>query len=135
MVLPSSTEFTRVAKLSSRSITSAACFVTSVPDIPIDTPMSASFIAGASFTPSPVIAQTCPRLLNAFTILSLCSGVTLANTRQFSITSSSCLSSILSSSSPVKAIEPAFIMPASFAIAWAVSLWSPVIITVFMPAR
>ena len=37
--------------------------------------------AGASFTPSPVIATMWPRALNAFTMRSFCSAVTRANTR------------------------------------------------------
>ena len=45
-----------VAKLSSVSTMSAASLETSVPVIPIATPMSAVFKRGASFTPSPVIA-------------------------------------------------------------------------------
>ena len=53
---PSSTAATIVAKLSSKRIIEAASLVTSVPDIPMAIPISASFIAGASFTPSPVIA-------------------------------------------------------------------------------
>ena len=44
------------------------------------TPMSAAFSAGASFTPSPVMATTCPRDLRALTIASLCSGETRAKT-------------------------------------------------------
>ena len=39
---------------------SAASFVTSVPVIPMAMPMSAFFSAGASFTPSPVIATMFP---------------------------------------------------------------------------
>ena len=38
----------------------AALFATSVPVIPIAQPMSAALSAGASFTPSPVIATTWP---------------------------------------------------------------------------
>ena len=49
-----------VAKLSSVRIITAASFETSVPVIPIATPMSAALSAGASFTPSPVIATTLP---------------------------------------------------------------------------
>mgnify|MGYP002513817533 CR=1 FL=1 len=44
--------------------------------------MSACFNAGASFTPSPVIAQTFPFLCHALTILILFSGETLAKTLQ-----------------------------------------------------
>ncbi len=76
--LPSSTADTTVAKLSSVKITSAASFATSVPTIPIAQPISAVFSAGASFTPSPVIATISPCFCQAFTILTLCSGDTLA---------------------------------------------------------
>ena len=76
--LPSSTADTTVAKLSSVNITSAASFATSVPTIPIAQPMSAFFSAGLSLTPSPVIATTSPFFCQAFTILTLCSGDTLA---------------------------------------------------------
>ena len=59
---------------------SDAFLATSVPFLPIAIPMSAFFNAGASFTPSPVIATTAPVLWKAFTILTLCSGDTLAKT-------------------------------------------------------
>ena len=49
-----------VAKLSSISTMSDALFDTSVPEMPMATPMSAFLRAGASFTPSPVIATTSP---------------------------------------------------------------------------
>ena len=81
--LPSSTALTIVAKLSSANTISATLFVTSVPVIPIPTPISAALILGASLTPSPVIATTLPKSLNALTILVLCSGCTLANTLVF----------------------------------------------------
>ena len=58
---PSSTAATIVAKLSSASTMSAASLETSVPVMPIATPMSAVFRAGASLTPSPVIATVIPR--------------------------------------------------------------------------
>ena len=57
MARPSATAETMVAKLSSASTMSDACFATAVP-LPMATPMSARFSAGASFTPSPVIATT-----------------------------------------------------------------------------
>lgn len=47
---PSSTAGKMVVKLSSTRIMSAASFATSVPLLPIETPMSAIFSAGASFT-------------------------------------------------------------------------------------
>ena len=49
---------TTVEKLSSVKIISADSFATSVPLIPIAQPISAFLSAGASFTPSPVIATT-----------------------------------------------------------------------------
>ena len=49
--------------MSSVSVISAASCATSVPAMPIATPMSAFFSAGASFTPSPVIATAWPRSL------------------------------------------------------------------------
>ena len=68
---PSSTAATIDAKLSSASTMSAASFDTSVPVIPIATPMSAVRSAGASLTPSPVIATMLPRRWSAVTIRSL----------------------------------------------------------------
>ena len=85
---PSSTAATMEAKLSSASTMSAACLDTSVPVMPIAIPMSADFKAGASLTPSPVIATTEPWLCSAFTIRSLCSGFTRANTDTSRIVSS-----------------------------------------------
>jgi len=46
--------------------------------MPIAMPMSAFFNAGASLTPSPVIATTAPVRRSASTIRSLCSGFTRA---------------------------------------------------------
>ena len=76
-----------VAKLSSVKIILAAPLATSVPVIPIAQPISAAFKAGESFTPSPVIATTCPFSCHALTILTLCSGATLAYTEYSSICS------------------------------------------------
>ena len=53
---------------------SATFFVTSVPVIPMPTPMSADFIDGASFTPSPVMAVIMPRRRHEETMRTLCSG-------------------------------------------------------------
>jgi hypothetical protein len=58
-VRPSFTAAEIEAKLSSARTMPAASFVTSVPLIPMATPMSAFFNAGASLTPSPVIATIC----------------------------------------------------------------------------
>ena len=69
-----------VAKLSSVRTIVAASLVTSVPVTPIATPMSALRSAGASLTPSPVIATTSPRACSARTMRILCSGDTRATT-------------------------------------------------------
>ena len=113
---------------------SAAFLATSVPPFPIAIPISAFLSAGASFTPSPVIATTAPVLLKALTIWTLFSGETLANTeyRIMFWFSSSWL--ILSKLIPSIAKSPFLNIPISFAIAFAVWIWSPVIITVFIPA-
>ena len=96
--------------------------------------MSAVFNAGASFTPSPVIHTISPCVFHAFTILTLCSGDTLAYTLYFFMFCISFSSDIFSKSCPVKASSSFSKIPSSFAIAAPVILWSPVIITVFIPA-
>ncbi|RUP23410.1 hypothetical protein BC936DRAFT_139008 [Jimgerdemannia flammicorona] len=53
---PSSIALRIVDKSSSTKIMSAASLDTSVPLLPMEIPISAIFKAGASFTPSPVIA-------------------------------------------------------------------------------
>jgi hypothetical protein len=73
-------------------------------------PMWASRKAGASFTPWPVIATTAFRTFHIRTIRILSSGVARARTSSISL-----------------ACER---MPSSLAMAWAVTGWSPVIITV-----
>ena len=77
---PSSTAASIEAKLSSVRIMSAAPLATSVPVMPMATPMSACLSAGASFTPSPVMATMCPRACSARTSRSFCSGATRAKT-------------------------------------------------------
>jgi hypothetical protein len=66
---PTSTALTMVEKLSSVRIMTAASLVTSVPVIPIAMPMSAFFTAGASLTPSPVMATMWPFFLSTSTQL------------------------------------------------------------------
>ena len=78
MPRPSRTARTIVAKLSSARIIFAASLVTSVPVWPIAIPMSADFSAGASLTPSPVIATTWWSACRASTMRSLWRGVTRA---------------------------------------------------------
>ena len=78
MTRPSSTAATMVAKLSSSKIISAASLETSVPVIPMATPISARLSAGASLTPSPVMATISPFAWSELTMSSLCSGATRA---------------------------------------------------------
>ncbi len=75
---PFFTAWTMVAKLSSVRTMAAASLATSVPVMPMATPMSDCFSAGASLTPSPVIATRLPRCCHARTIRILCSGDTRA---------------------------------------------------------
>ena len=63
-----------VAKLSSVSTIVEASRATSVPERPMATPMSARRSAGASLTPSPVIATTWPSARSASAMRSLASG-------------------------------------------------------------
>ena len=131
---PSSTAATMVAKLSSVRVIAAASFVTSVPVSPIAMPMSAFFRAGASFTPSPVMATTCWFACRAATTRSLCAGETRAYTSMVSASRTSWSSDMASSSVPTTT-RPLRSRPSSRATAVAVTGWSPVIITGRMPAR
>ena len=70
---PSATTPGMVANLPSSSTSCATARVAAAPE-PIATPMSASFSASASFTPSPVIATTWPRDCSAPTIARFCCG-------------------------------------------------------------
>ncbi len=65
-------------KLLSMTMMSEASLVTAVPVFPIAIPTDASFKAGASLTPSPVIATTFCCFFQARTIFNLCSAVTRA---------------------------------------------------------
>ena len=103
MPRPPSTASTMVAKLSSVRIMSAASFVTSVPVMPIATPMSARLSAGASLTPSPVIATTLPLRFSMSTRRTLSSGATRATTPMLSSCSSSSASESAANSVPVSA--------------------------------
>ena len=120
-----------VAKLSSVRIMTAASLETSVPVIPMATPMSAALRAGASFTPSPVMATTLWLRLSSRTMRSLSSGATRATTPICGSCSSSSSSGMAANSAPVMA-RPS--MPSSPAMAAAVVAWSPVIIRTRMPA-
>ena len=131
---PFSTAFTIVAKLSSVKTIAAASLETSVPVIPIATPIFACFRAGASFTPSPVIATILPRSCHARTIRILCSGETRAYTEIFGTNSCSSSSDMSSITAPSQASDSSFRIPIRFAIAAAVTLWSPVIMIGLIPA-
>ena len=96
---PSDTARTIVAKLSSVRIMRPAFFATWVP-VPMAIPMSAALIAGASLTPSPVMATTSPFLRNVSTISTLCSGATRPTTPMSSIRRSRSSSDIAASSVP-----------------------------------
>jgi hypothetical protein len=75
MARPSSTAATTEAKLSSMRTSSAASLATSVPVRPIAMPMSACLSAGASLTPSPVIATISPSPRRTFASRSFLLGV------------------------------------------------------------
>ncbi len=134
MVRPSSDAATMVAKLSSKMTISAASFETSVPVMLIATPISACLSAGASLTPSPVIATISPTSLSARTIRSLCSGETRAYTDTSFTTLRRSSSLICCRSLPMSVLALSPTIPRSRAIALAVIGWSPVIITTRMPA-
>ena len=120
-----------VEKLSSVRIITAASFDTSVPVMPIATPMSARFSAGASLTPSPVMATMSPRFLSRSTSRTLCSGATRAMTPRPPTCSIASGSLMAANSAPV-IVRP--VIPSRAAIDCAVTAWSPVIILTWMPA-
>jgi hypothetical protein len=80
IVRPCSMAITIVGKASSFRTMSAASRATSVPRLPMAMPTSAFFSAGASFTPSPVIATTAPASCQRRIRSSFCSGETRAKT-------------------------------------------------------
>ena len=134
MPRPSRTAETMVEKSSSVSTMSAADLATSVPFFPMAQPMSAAFRAGASLTPSPVMAATRPWRWQAFTSSTLWAGDTRAKTLVPGRARARAASSIRSRSSPVRARSPGPAMPTRLAMAKAVAAWSPVIITGVIPA-
>ena len=122
-----------VPKLSSVKIISAESLATSVPLIPIATPISARFNAGASLTPSPVIAVTLPLACSALIMSNLFFGVVRAKTWFVKAASWNSASLIWSNSAPVTTwISSA--KPSFSPIALAVRGWSPVIIFTWTPA-
>ncbi len=122
-----------VAKLSSVRTRSEASRAASVPRPPMATPMSAALRAGASFTPSPVIATSSPWAWSAATSRSLCSGLARAITSVPRTRIASADSSIPSSAWPSTAWAAS--RPRARPTAAAVTTWSPVIILTRIPAR
>ena len=120
-----------VAKLSSVRIITAASLETSVPVMPMATPMSAFLRAGASFTPSPVMATMLFCCWSRLTRRILSSGATRATTPIWGSRCSSASSLAAANSAPVRA-SPS--MPSSRPMAAAVTAWSPVIMRTWMPA-
>lgn len=111
---------------------------TSVPDMPIEIPMSANFKAGASLTPSPVMATTSPSSLSNLTISCLCLGSARENKRPpFCLRCAFWLRRFMKSF-PVKLLDLMSSLgpktPISWHMASAVFLLSPVMTTTRMPA-
>lgn len=138
IALPSLTAATIVLKLSSARTISEASLATSVPAIPIAIPIWAYFNAGASFTPSPVIATIRSKSLNLYTNYLLWIGSVRENTSPllFLRISNYSFSYNLKKSFPTNELLFTFsIIPTSIAIYSAVSFTSPVIIITLIPAN
>ncbi|KAH3659767.1 hypothetical protein OGATHE_005812 [Ogataea polymorpha] len=135
MPFPSLMACKMVLKSSSVKTMSAASLATSVPFLPMAIPISASLSAGASFTPSPVMATMSPRICNARTMDTLCSGVVLANTDTDSIASARSCSDIESILSPLRTLRSGSLsgMPILRAMLVAVTSLSPVIMITWTP--
>ena len=97
-------------------------------------PTSAALSAGASLTPSPVIATTSPRARSRRTRRSLCSGLRRAHRSTWRSRAASAASSSASSSAPVRVCGRSD-SPTWRAMARAVAGWSPVIMMTRTPAR
>mmetsp|Transcript_30351 Transcript_30351/g.65119 ORF Transcript_30351/g.65119 Transcript_30351/m.65119 type:complete len:267 (-) Transcript_30351:1111-1911(-) len=122
---------------------SAASLATSVPAMPMAIPMDACLRAGASFTPSPVIAGTSPHDRRSLTRSCLSRGSVREKTREpppcmMSLARCSSVMDPWKNSAPVKdlplTLSPSSKMPTSRAMASAVILLSPVIMMTRMPA-
>ena len=111
-----------MAKLSSDKIIRPAFLATSVP-LPIAIPMSAALMAGASLTPSPVIATTSPFFFSVSARSTLCSGATRPTTPISSMRASRSDSGRAAKSAPRMASPP---MPTCLAMAAPVITSSPV---------
>mmetsp|Transcript_34918 Transcript_34918/g.84503 ORF Transcript_34918/g.84503 Transcript_34918/m.84503 type:complete len:210 (-) Transcript_34918:2077-2706(-) len=128
-----------VEKLSSANTISDASLDTSVP-VPMATPIAACWSAGASLTPSPVIAGISLRLCSIWTNRCLSAGSALQKTILSFFKISNCSSSDFKKNSrPSNALSESLDaspskMLTSLAIAIAVSRASPVIIMTRIPA-
>ena len=132
IVLPNKIALDIDKKLSSKITISLASFATSVP-LPIEKPTSAFFKAGASFTPSPVIPTTKPKSWAILTNLLLSWGRARATILKYGRIFLISSSDLVFNSSLVKTKSLLFLInPTSFPIEKAVSLLSPVIITVWI---
>ena len=129
---PSSTALTIVAKLSSVRIITAASLETSVPVMPIAMPMSACLSAGASLTPSPVIADDVALALEDVDEADLVLGRDAGDDADVVDLARRPASSLIAANSAPVIARPS--MPSWRAIASAVTAWSPVIIRTWMPA-
>ncbi len=123
-----------LAKLSSCKTISAASLATSVPAIPIAIPILALESAGASFTPSPVMATISPWLWSELTIRIFWSGATREKIVVLDAASSISASVNFEIAPPLTAAIPPSVIPNSLPIAVAVNCWSPVIIFTLIPA-
>mmetsp|Transcript_7838 Transcript_7838/g.16911 ORF Transcript_7838/g.16911 Transcript_7838/m.16911 type:complete len:524 (-) Transcript_7838:1248-2819(-) len=160
--LPCSMPATTLCRSSSSSTMSAASLATSVPRMPMAMPTSASLSAGASLTPSPVIAVMWPpSCWKARTMERLCIGETRAKTQvcftqflqkiwHFSVElavraswvklsswgscSSSCAPVITRKARASSSNSVAGMTPMRRAMASAVHGWSPVTMMVLAPA-
>ena len=110
---------------------SAAAFVTAVPVMPMAMPMSAFLMAGASFTPSPVIATMWPCSRRTSTRWTLSWGETRPMTPMPSTSRSTASWSSASNSAPVMALPG---MPSCVATTAPVTAASPVIMRTWTPA-
>jgi len=146
MPLPSSMAWRMVEKSSSVNIMSDASLATSVPCRPMAMPMSAFFSAGASLTPSPVMATMSPRDWSARMIFILWSGFVRAKMVVVCIAWARASSDISSTSSPRSTGRTltwfgpcswgfAMDMPSCLPIATAVVSASPVIMMTRTPPR
>ena len=131
----SSTALTIVESPGAVSTRSAAARAASVAPLTA-IPTSACLRAGASLTPSPVMATRCPRSCRALTMAYLCSGKTWAKPSALSIrsaTSDDRWSRVAASASSSSAGWMAAPSPRRRAISRAMAVLSPVTIFTWMP--